>query len=204
MFGTPHTVITHAAADSQTSVSKYNTYTKNANYLTSQQSWNRHQMRQNSPATFMIFNLLFESLLKQKSHSSAGQASNIYLWDLDWWTNKINNTYVLSSFSGKQSFVFIIKFWHFSEKAITINLQSIVICRFIARYPQETLVMWLLRDVVKAHLLVREAVFRDLVTCKTSLDNPGTLKKRDKPFRPIATCYSCTWLKLQCFFFSSK
>lgn len=63
-----------------------------------------------------------------------------------------------------------------------------------ARYQQKILVMWLLHDIVKAHLLVREAVFGDLVTCKTSLDNPRTLKKRDKTFRPITTCWSCSAL----------
>lgn len=34
------------------------------------------------------------------------------------------------------------------------------------------------------YLLVREAIFWDLVTCKSSLDNPWTLEKRDKVFRP--------------------
>lgn len=33
-------------------------------------------------------------------------------------------------------------------------------------------------------LLVREAIFWDLVTCKSSLDNPWTLEGRDQIFRP--------------------
>lgn len=41
--------------------------------------------------------------------------------------------------------------------------------------------------IFKAHLLIREAVFGDLVTCKSSLDNPRTLKKKNIYKFPVKT-----------------
>lgn len=64
----------------------------------------------------------------------------------------------------------------------------------------KTVAVWPQWDKYK-HLLVGEAVFGDLVTCKTSLDNPRTLKERDKTLRLITTCYAWTWLELQLLFF---
>lgn len=74
------------------------------------------------------------------------------------------------------------KFLQFLVKLVAIHsFDSIISALFDwEKVLQKTLVMWLLQDKVKAHLLVREAVFGDLVTCKTSLDNPWALKKRDK------------------------